>query len=118
MTRVEQYRQAAGIPLSGPPPIPCFGACGGVAGWKDPETGFPCSLCSGSGSLSYQQKHDAEEWDKARATQREHAEKAQQKRAAAQPMRTIQGSRASSKAETAARYAAEAAALVRRSVVR
>ena len=30
-------------------PIPCFGICRGVTGWKDPKTGLCCTVCQGSG---------------------------------------------------------------------
>ena len=33
-------------------PIPCYGICAGRPNWKDPETGFVCTLCQGTGKLS------------------------------------------------------------------
>jgi len=38
--------------MSGPS-VRCFGACGGVAGWIDPDTGVACTLCQGSGIWKY-----------------------------------------------------------------
>jgi hypothetical protein len=31
------------------PSCTCFGVCGGVPKWKDPETGLYCTVCHGSG---------------------------------------------------------------------
>ena len=47
------------------PSCPCFGACGGKPGWRDPETGLSCTVCAGSGTFSYttQAEHDAYEWE-------------------------------------------------------
>ena len=48
-----ELRLACGFPESGPEPVPCFGACGGVEKWKDPVTKLHCSLCHGSGKSAY-----------------------------------------------------------------
>jgi len=31
------------------PSCTCFGVCGGIPKWKDPETGLYCTVCHGSG---------------------------------------------------------------------
>lgn len=113
LTRVESYREAAGLPLSGPAPISCLGVCGGVPGWRDLETGFPCSMCGGSGSLSYPKHDNGEGWEHAKEVRRAQAERAEVKRAGKQrqPLRVIQVGRTSGKAEMAVKFAADAAAM-------
>jgi hypothetical protein len=51
--------------------VTCYGACGGVAGWRDPVTKLPCSLCGGAGEFTtYDQRaRAAHEWDEHRAKQ-------------------------------------------------
>jgi hypothetical protein len=57
--RLAEYRAAAGIPPEGPPPIPCFGACKGIAGVKLPQSGLHCTVCHGAGKLFWQDHDDA-----------------------------------------------------------
>lgn len=82
LTRVVELRLAAGLPEAGPDPIPCFGACGGVAGWKDPVLGLYCTLCQGAGKLPYydQRKIDSDNWARTKEAQAEMAARAYLKR--------------------------------------
>jgi hypothetical protein len=70
-------RLACGFPESGPDPIPCFGVCGGVAGWKDPVTKLHCSLCQGAGKLPYY----CQRYSDAKAAEKAKQERAEQQRA-------------------------------------
>jgi hypothetical protein len=62
--------------------VPCYGACGGDPKWRDPVTGFHCSLCGGSGkATTYDQRAVAdEEWENFKASQKAKAEKRQRAR--------------------------------------
>jgi DNA polymerase I len=53
-------------------PVPCFGVCGGARGWKDPDTGFFCSNCSGAGIVTtYNQRAlEAQAWESVRGAGR------------------------------------------------
>ena len=82
MTRAEEYRVAAGLPKDGPAPVPCYGACHGVAGWKD-ENGLHCCLCGGSAKVGIkadQRREELDGWEHARDKQVKAAERAQRKR--------------------------------------
>lgn len=84
LERVVQLRLAAGLPEAGPSPISCFGECNGVAGRKLQPYGLYCTVCQGSGKLSYydQRKIDADNWNHAQAARAEQAERAYRKREA------------------------------------
>ena len=62
--------------------VTCYGVCGGVAGWRSPKTGLPCSLCGGSGEVTtYSQRELADqEWDAIRELKRKRAERFAQRR--------------------------------------
>ena len=78
-------RLEAGLPADGPPPVACYGACGGVAGWKDPAFPVHCTLCQGSGKLPYYdpRKLEADAWNHVQVERRKQAARADVKRKAA-----------------------------------